>query len=83
MSTQTALALTEIGKPLTKISLPGPDTFELAPNDILIKLIAVGCQLVPHSENCMLLFALLIELPHLTKIIHQWHLMIKNSAIRT
>lgn len=83
MSTQIALALTEIGKPLTKISRPGPDTFELAPNDVLIKLTAVGCQLVPYSENHIALFAPLIELPHLTKIIHQWHLMIKSSAIRT
>ena len=42
MSTQTALALTEIGRPLTKIPVPGPDTFELEPNELLIKIIAAG-----------------------------------------
>ncbi|KAK5054491.1 hypothetical protein LTR84_001382 [Exophiala bonariae] len=42
MSTQIVLALTEIGKPLTKVSLRGPDTFELAANEVLIKLIATG-----------------------------------------
>lgn len=42
MATQTALALTEIGRPLTKISLPGPDTFDLKEHEILIKIAAVG-----------------------------------------
>lgn len=49
MSTQTALALTELGKPLTKISVPGPDTFELAANEILIKLTVAGRQLFSHA----------------------------------
>jgi NADPH2:quinone reductase len=42
MSTQTALALTEIGKPLTQITLPIPDDSELNENEILIKITAAG-----------------------------------------
>jgi NADPH2:quinone reductase len=42
MSTQIALALTEIGKPLTQITLPIPDESELKENEILIKITAVG-----------------------------------------
>jgi hypothetical protein len=55
MSTQIAIALTEIGKPLTKIPVPGPDTFELAANEVLIKLTAAGRQLLPQAENHSLL----------------------------
>jgi NADPH:quinone reductase-like Zn-dependent oxidoreductase len=44
MSTQTALALTEIGKPLTQITLPIPDESELKENEVLIKITAVGCE---------------------------------------
>lgn len=55
MSTQTALALTEIGKPLTKISVPGPDTFEPGANELLIKLTSAGRELFPRSENYSLL----------------------------
>jgi NADPH2:quinone reductase len=39
MATQTALALTEIGKPLTKITLPIPEPTE---GEILIKITATG-----------------------------------------
>ncbi|KIX09255.1 uncharacterized protein Z518_00334 [Rhinocladiella mackenziei CBS 650.93] len=42
MTTQTALALTEIGKPLTKITLPGPETIEPRENEVLIKVKAAG-----------------------------------------
>lgn len=59
MSTQTALALTEIGQPLTKVLVPGPDTFEVAANEVLIKLTAAGRQLFPQSENHSLVFFLL------------------------
>jgi NADPH2:quinone reductase len=41
MATHTALALTEIEKPLTKISLPTPEPED---NEILIKVTAVGCK---------------------------------------
>jgi hypothetical protein len=42
MPTQTALALTEIDKPLTKITLPIPASSELKDNEILIKITAAG-----------------------------------------
>ncbi|EXJ85245.1 hypothetical protein A1O3_05920 [Capronia epimyces CBS 606.96] len=42
MATQTALALTTVGKPLTLISLPGPESVELKGNEVLIKVSAVG-----------------------------------------
>jgi len=40
MATQTALALTEIGQPLTKIPFPIPS--ELKENELLIKIAAAG-----------------------------------------
>ncbi|TVY25697.1 Dehydrogenase [Lachnellula hyalina] len=42
MSTQNALALTELGKPLTKITLPIPSSSELKDNEVLIKITAAG-----------------------------------------
>lgn len=78
MSTQIALALTEIGKPLTKISLPGPDTFELAANEVLIKLTATGCQSMPYAETYYL--PPVNGLSHLTNNVHQWHPSIKNCV---
>jgi NADPH2:quinone reductase len=42
MATQTALALTEIGKPLTKITLPIPESKKLGENEIIIKITATG-----------------------------------------
>jgi NADPH2:quinone reductase len=41
MSTYSALAITEIGKPLTKVSLPIP---EPKANEILLKVTAAGCK---------------------------------------
>jgi D-arabinose 1-dehydrogenase-like Zn-dependent alcohol dehydrogenase len=46
MATQNALALTEIGKPLTKITLPVPDAAELKDSEILIKITAAGCKCI-------------------------------------
>lgn len=40
MATQTALALTKIGQPLTKVLLPIPDHAD--GKDLLIKIAAVG-----------------------------------------
>ncbi|TVY42807.1 Dehydrogenase [Lachnellula occidentalis] len=42
MSTQNALALTELGKPLTKITLPIPSSSDLKDNEVLIKITAAG-----------------------------------------
>ncbi|KAJ6024222.1 Dehydrogenase [Penicillium herquei] len=42
MSTQSALLLTEIGKPLAKGSLPKPDSYELKAKEILVKITAAG-----------------------------------------
>jgi D-arabinose 1-dehydrogenase-like Zn-dependent alcohol dehydrogenase len=44
MASQNALALTEIGKPLTKITLPVPNAAELKDSEILIKITAAGCK---------------------------------------
>lgn len=45
MATQTALALTEIGKPLTKITLPIPEYSDLKDSEVLIKITAAGREL--------------------------------------
>lgn len=42
MATQTALALTEIEKPLTKITLPVPTADDLKQDELLIKITAAG-----------------------------------------
>lgn len=42
MATQTALALTEIEKPLTKITLPVPMAADLKQDELLIKITAAG-----------------------------------------
>jgi hypothetical protein len=42
MSTQTALALTEVNKPLTLITLPIPDGSQLKQHKAIIKLTATG-----------------------------------------
>ncbi|KAJ5313622.1 uncharacterized protein N7443_000506 [Penicillium atrosanguineum] len=42
MSTQTALVLTEIGKPLTKMQLPIPDASQLKDYEILVKITTAG-----------------------------------------
>jgi hypothetical protein len=44
MPTQTALALTEIEKPLTKITLPVPVAADLKEDELLIKITATGCK---------------------------------------
>lgn len=44
MATQTALALIEIGKPLTKTTLPIPNSEDLEEHQVLIKVTAVGCK---------------------------------------
>ena len=51
MPTQTALALTEIGKPLAKITLPIPTSSELKANEILIKITAAGREFY-HTHTC-------------------------------
>jgi hypothetical protein len=42
MPDQTALALTEIGKPLIKIRLPIPYDYELKEQEVLVKVTATG-----------------------------------------
>lgn len=42
MSTQTALAITEVGKPLTKLALPSHQDAELQDAQILVKVTAAG-----------------------------------------
>ncbi|KAJ5166337.1 Dehydrogenase [Penicillium canariense] len=42
MSSQKALTLTEIGKPLTQASLPCPDSSQLKDHEILVKITAAG-----------------------------------------
>ncbi|TVY21197.1 Dehydrogenase orsE [Lachnellula arida] len=49
MSTQNALALTELGKPLTKITLPKPSSSDLKDNKVLIKITAAG--LAPLNQK--------------------------------
>ena len=49
MATQTALALTKIGQPLTKITLPRPEIVDA--KDILIKIAAVGRKLHSLSSH--------------------------------
>ena len=44
MTTQTALALTEIGKPLEIITLPIPESSKLNENEIIIKVTAAGLE---------------------------------------
>jgi NADPH:quinone reductase len=55
MSTQNALALTEIAKPLTKIALPIPSASELKENEVLIKITAAGCKSSCPISQCLLL----------------------------
>jgi hypothetical protein len=57
MPTQTALALTEIGKPLTQTTLPIPDDSELKENEVLIKITAVGREftILPPSHYLLTL----------------------------
>ncbi len=51
MATQTALGLTEIGKPLAKITISVPDASELKDNEVLIKITAAGSEFT-LSINC-------------------------------
>jgi hypothetical protein len=68
MSTQTALALTEIGKPLTKITLSIPDDSELKGDEVLIKITAAGrkSNVLPPSHYLLII------------TISQWLLLIKS-----
>lgn len=45
MSTQTALAITEVGKPLAKLALPSHQDAELQDAQILVKVTAAGRKL--------------------------------------
>lgn len=42
MSTQCALAITEVGKPLTKVNLPTHGGTELKDAEVLVKVTAAG-----------------------------------------
>lgn len=42
MSAQSAIAVTEIGKPATKITLPRPEESELAQHELLLRVTAAG-----------------------------------------
>jgi hypothetical protein len=58
MATQTALALTEIGKPLTKITLPIPESKKLGEDEIIIKITVTGREFYYLFDTSFLVFIL-------------------------
>lgn len=51
MSTQTAIALTEIGKPMTKISLGIPDSSQLKDHELLVKVTAAEREFISQVNH--------------------------------
>jgi hypothetical protein len=50
MSSQSAIAVTEVGKPVTKINLPKPEVSELAEYELLLKVSVAGCKCISFSN---------------------------------
>jgi hypothetical protein len=57
MSSQSAIAVTEVGRPVTKITLPKPEESELADYELLLKVSVAGCKYIIPSAPLWVSFS--------------------------
>jgi len=57
MSSQSAIAVTEVGKPVTKITIPMPEASELAEDELLLKVSVAGRKCTFFSDPMCMSFS--------------------------